>query len=156
MDWAVAGAVAGAAVRGTEMAPDPKDVLVLAACAAEAIARIVGHDRRDMVGTSLIDQIRRNPFSVVLLDEFEKSHPQVWDLFLQVFDDGRLTDQQGMTADFRNRIIILTSNLGSALPKGPGLGFVGSPPRVPETVEQAVATAITDVVEPDASGPGRP
>jgi ATP-dependent Clp protease ATP-binding subunit ClpC len=107
----------------------------------ESLARIVGHDRRDMVGTSLIDQIRRNPFSVVLLDEFEKSHPQVWDLFLQVFDDGRLTDQQGVTADFRNCIIILTSNLGSALPKGPGLGFVGSPPRVPETVEQAVATA---------------
>lgn len=107
----------------------------------ESLTRLFGHGRRDVVGTSLIDQIRRHPFSVVLLDEFEKSHPQVWDVFLQVFDDGRLTDQQGMTADFRNCIIILTSNLGAALPKGPGLGFGGTARRVPDTVEHAVTAA---------------
>ncbi|MFM8891223.1 MAG: AAA family ATPase, partial [Planctomycetia bacterium] len=82
----------------------------------ESLARLLGDDERDRAGNALVDQIRRNPFSVVLLDEFEKSHPQVWDLFLQVFDDGRLTDRRGITADFRNCIIILTSNLGSALP----------------------------------------
>ena len=59
----------------------------------------------------------------MLLDEFEKAHPNVWDLFLQVFDDGRLTDRSGNTADFRHAIIILTSNLGSRIPRGPSLGF---------------------------------
>ncbi len=66
---------------------------------------------------------RKDPFSVVLLDEFEKAAAPIWDLFLQVFDDGRLTDQQGRTADFRRCIVILTSNIGSALAHRPGLGF---------------------------------
>jgi ATP-dependent Clp protease ATP-binding subunit ClpC len=60
---------------------------------------------------------------VLLLDEFEKAHDQVWDIFLQVFDDGRLTDLRGRTVDLRHCVIILTSNLGSAIPRGPGLGF---------------------------------
>jgi len=72
---------------------------------------------------ALVDRIRRQPFSVILLDEFEKAHPNVWDVFLQVFDDGRLTDRQGATADFRHAIIILTSNLGGAIPSGVSLGF---------------------------------
>jgi ATP-dependent Clp protease ATP-binding subunit ClpC len=72
---------------------------------------------------SLASAIRRQPFSVVLLDEFEKAHPRVWNLFLQVFDDGRLTDAAGETADFRNSIIILTSNLGATLASGERLGF---------------------------------
>jgi len=74
-------------------------------------------------GGSLAAAIRRQPFSVVLLDEFEKAHPRVWNLFLQVFDDGRLTDAAGETADFRNSIIILTSNLGAMLASGERLGF---------------------------------
>ncbi len=74
-------------------------------------------------GRSLVGQIRRQPFSVVLLDEFEKAHPNVWDLFLQVFDDGRLTDRRGTPADFRHAIIILTSNLGAAIPHGARIGF---------------------------------
>lgn len=74
-------------------------------------------------GGSLAAAIRRQPFSVVLLDEFEKAHPRVWNLFLQVFDDGRLTDADGETADFRNSIIILTSNLGATLAAGERLGF---------------------------------
>ena len=63
--------------------------------------------------------MRKQPFSVVLLDEFEKAHANVWDLFLQVFDDGRLTDQLGQVADFRHCIIILTSNLGRHQPPHP-------------------------------------
>lgn len=107
----------------------------------ESLARLLGDGQRDVSGNALVDQIRRHPFSVVLLDEFEKSHPQVWDLFLQVFDDGRLTDPRGLTADFRNCIIILTSNLGSALPAGPALGFGAAPRPAPERVEQAVSRA---------------
>jgi len=73
---------------------------------------------------ALTDRVRRQPFAVVLLDEFEKSHPQIWDLFLQVFDDGRLTDANGHTVDFRHSIIILTSNVGSTLKSDAGPGFV--------------------------------
>lgn len=74
--------------------------------------------------TSLTGRIRQTPFAVVLLDEFEKSHPRVWDLFLQLFDDGRLTDRQGNTADFRHSLIILTSNVGSTVTRRSGPGFV--------------------------------
>ena len=62
---------------------------------------------------------------MLLLDEFEKAHENVWDVFLQVFDDGRLTDVNGRTVDLRHCVIILTSNLGSAIPRGPGVGFTG-------------------------------
>ncbi|GAA0948662.1 ATP-dependent chaperone ClpB [Actinocorallia libanotica] len=64
-------------------------------------------------GGQLTEAVRRRPYSVVLLDEVEKAHPEVFDLLLQVLDDGRLTDGQGRTVDFRNTILILTSNLGS-------------------------------------------
>ncbi|MDQ1250317.1 MAG: ATP-dependent Clp protease ATP-binding subunit ClpB [Actinomycetota bacterium] len=64
-------------------------------------------------GGQLTEAVRRRPYSVVLLDEVEKAHPEVFNVLLQVFDDGRLTDGQGRTVDFRNVILILTSNLGS-------------------------------------------
>ncbi|WP_457642962.1 AAA family ATPase [Persephonella sp.] len=64
-------------------------------------------------GGKLTEAVRRKPYSVVLLDEIEKAHPRVFDLFLQVLDDGRLTDSQGRTVNFRNTIIIMTSNIGS-------------------------------------------
>jgi ATP-dependent Clp protease ATP-binding subunit ClpB len=64
-------------------------------------------------GGQLTEAVRRRPYSVILLDEVEKAHPEVFDLLLQVFDDGRLTDGQGRTVDFRNAIIVMTSNLGS-------------------------------------------
>jgi ATP-dependent Clp protease ATP-binding subunit ClpB len=70
----------------------------------------VGYDE----GGQLTEAVRRRPYTVVLLDEVEKAHPEVFDVLLQVLDDGRLTDGQGRTVDFRNAIIILTSNLGSA------------------------------------------
>ncbi len=74
---------------------------------------------------SLTSRIREQPFSVVLLDEFEKAHPKVWDLFLQVFDDARLTDRSGHTADFRHSIIILTSNAGATISRNASPGFTG-------------------------------
>lgn len=64
-------------------------------------------------GGQLTEAVRRRPYGVVLLDEVEKAHPEVFDILLQVLDDGRLTDGQGRTVDFRNTILILTSNLGS-------------------------------------------
>jgi len=64
-------------------------------------------------GGKLTEAVRRRPYSVILLDEIEKAHPRVFDLFLQVLDDGRLTDSQGRTVNFRNTIIIMTSNIGS-------------------------------------------
>ncbi len=71
-----------------------------------------------------MERIRKQPFSVVLLDEFEKAHPNVWDLFLQVFDDGRLTDANGRVADFRHAIVILTSNLGATSHHVADIGFL--------------------------------
>jgi ATP-dependent Clp protease ATP-binding subunit ClpB len=70
----------------------------------------VGYDE----GGQLTEAVRRRPYSVVLLDEVEKAHPEVFDILLQVLDDGRLTDGQGRTVDFRNTLMVLTSNLGSA------------------------------------------
>ncbi|RGP35026.1 AAA family ATPase, partial [Pseudotabrizicola alkalilacus] len=64
-------------------------------------------------GGVLTEAVRRRPYSVVLLDEVEKAHPDVFNVLLQVLDDGRLTDGQGRTVDFRNTLIIMTSNLGS-------------------------------------------
>ena len=64
-------------------------------------------------GGYLTEAVRRRPYSVILLDEVEKAHPDVFNVLLQVLDDGRLTDGQGRTVDFRNTVIIMTSNLGS-------------------------------------------
>lgn len=71
----------------------------------------VGHEE----GGQLTEAVRRKPYCVVLLDEIEKAHPDVWNILLQVLDDGRLTDSQGRTVDFKNTILIMTSNLGSDL-----------------------------------------
>ncbi|WP_297630081.1 ATP-dependent chaperone ClpB [uncultured Clostridium sp.] len=65
-------------------------------------------------GGQLIEAVRRNPYSVVLFDEIEKAHPDVFNMFLQILDDGRLTDNKGKTVDFKNTIIIMTSNIGSS------------------------------------------
>ncbi|HLL17017.1 MAG TPA: AAA family ATPase [Pyrinomonadaceae bacterium] len=89
----------------------------------DALDRILGEQSDTAESTALVNSIRKQPFAVVLLDEFEKAHPQVWDLFLQVFDDGRLTDRRGNTADFRHCVVIMTSNLGATLPHGAGIGF---------------------------------
>jgi len=88
-------------------------------------------------GGQLTEAVRRRPYSVVLLDEVEKAHPEVFDLLLQVFDDGRLTDGQGRTVDFRNTIFILTSNLGSNFLVDPDLSWQDKKIAVNETVRQA-------------------
>ena len=72
-------------------------------------------------GGQLTEAVRRRPYSVILLDEVEKAHPEVFDVLLQVLDDGRLTDGQGRTVDFRNSILILTSNLGTRADRRPDL-----------------------------------
>ena len=76
-------------------------------------------------GGQLTEAVRRRPYQVVLFDEIEKAHPDVWNAMLQILDDGRLTDGQGRTVDFRNTVIIMTSNLGTEFGrKGGALGFV--------------------------------
>ncbi|QWT25212.1 ATP-dependent Clp protease ATP-binding subunit [Subtercola sp. PAMC28395] len=85
----------------------------------------VGYDEAGQ----LTERVRRNPYSVILFDEIEKAHPDVFNLLLQVLDDGRLTDGQGRTVDFRNTVIIMTSNLGSEFlaSRGGAIGFVADP-----------------------------
>jgi ATP-dependent Clp protease ATP-binding subunit ClpC len=78
-------------------------------------------------GGQLTEAVRRKPFSVILFDEIEKAHPDVFNTLLQILEDGRLTDSQGRTVDFKNTIIIMTSNLGTRdIQKGPGIGFATS------------------------------
>ena len=87
-------------------------------------------------GGQLTEAVRRRPYSVVLLDEVEKAHPEVFDILLQVLDDGRLTDGQGRTVDFRNVILILTSNLGSQFLIDQDLPFSERKAAVMEIVRQ--------------------
>ncbi|MFF7500597.1 ATP-dependent chaperone ClpB [Streptomyces lavendulae] len=85
-------------------------------------------------GGQLTEAVRRRPYSVVLLDEVEKAHPEVFDILLQVLDDGRLTDGQGRTVDFRNTILILTSNLGSQFLVDPATSAEDKKARVLDVV----------------------
>ena len=83
----------------------------------------VGYDE----GGQLTEAVRRRPYQVILFDEIEKAHPEVWNVLLQVLDDGRLTDAQGHVVDFRNAVIIMTSNIGTELAvRGGALGFGGA------------------------------
>ena len=88
-------------------------------------------------GGQLTEAVRRRPYSVILLDEVEKAHPEVFDVLLQVLDDGRLTDGQGRTVDFRNTILILTSNLGSHILIDPALSQEEKENAVQQLVRQA-------------------
>lgn len=92
-------------------------------------------------GGQLTEAVRRRPYSVILLDEVEKAHPEVFDLLLQVLDDGRLTDGQGRTVDFRNTILILTSNLGSEFLVDPDLSW--------EDKRNAVNAAVRNAFKPE-------
>ncbi|MFZ0380745.1 MAG: AAA family ATPase [Solirubrobacteraceae bacterium] len=74
-------------------------------------------------GGQLTEPVRRRPYSVILLDEIEKAHPEVWNVLLQVLDDGRLTDGEGRTVDFTNTVVVMTSNLGAGQAKRRGVGF---------------------------------
>ncbi|WP_166880763.1 MULTISPECIES: AAA family ATPase [unclassified Salinibacterium] len=88
-------------------------------------------------GGQLTEAVRRRPYSVILFDEVEKAHPEVFDVLLQVLDDGRLTDGQGRTVDFRNTILILTSNLGSPILIDPTLAWDEKKQAVLDLVRQA-------------------
>jgi ATP-dependent Clp protease ATP-binding subunit ClpC len=79
-------------------------------------------------GGQLSEPVRRRPYSVILLDEIEKAHPDVWNVLLQVMDDGRLTDGEGRTVDFSNTVLVMTSNLGAAKAKR-ALGFTAAAPQ---------------------------
>ncbi|WP_326766423.1 ATP-dependent chaperone ClpB [Streptomyces sp. NBC_01591] len=92
-------------------------------------------------GGQLTEAVRRRPYSVVLLDEVEKAHPEVFDILLQVLDDGRLTDGQGRTVDFRNTILILTSNLGSQ--------FLVDPLAKPEEKKERVLEVVRASFKPE-------
>src|SRR5665811_2006851 len=91
-------------------------------------------------GGQLTEAVRRRPYSVLLLDEVEKAHPEVFDILLQILEDGRLTDAQGRTVDFRNTILILTSNLGSQ--------FIADPNLTEEQRYDAVMTAVRHAFKP--------
>ena len=97
----------------------------------------VGYDE----GGQLTEAVRRRPYSVVLLDEVEKAHPEVFDILLQVLDDGRLTDGQGRTVDFRNTLLILTSNLGS--------NFLVDPLLDPEKKRDSVMAVVRSSFKPE-------
>ena len=102
-----------------------------------AVARLIGAPPGYVgyeEGGQLTEAVRRRPYCVVLLDEVEKAHPETFDILLQVLDDGRLTDGQGRTVDFRNVILVMTSNLGSAYLVDPTL----SEPDKRESVLAAV------------------
>jgi ATP-dependent Clp protease ATP-binding subunit ClpB len=92
-------------------------------------------------GGQLTEAVRRRPYCVVLLDEVEKAHPEVFDVLLQVLDDGRLTDGQGRTVDFRNTILILTSNLGSQ--------YIADPAMDERSKRDAVMTAVRTSFKPE-------
>ncbi|MFC7505033.1 ATP-dependent chaperone ClpB [Nocardioides sp. CPCC 206347] len=97
----------------------------------------VGYDE----GGQLTEAVRRRPYSVVLLDEVEKGHPEVFNILLQVLDDGRLTDGQGRTVDFRNTILILTSNLGSQ--------YLVDPTLEPEAQREGVMATVRKAFKPE-------
>lgn len=92
-------------------------------------------------GGQLTEAVRRRPYSVVLLDEVEKADPEIFDILLQVLDDGRLTDGQGRTVDFRNTILILTSNLGSQ--------FLADPDLTPEEKRESVMPVVSAAFRPE-------
>ncbi len=98
----------------------------------------VGYDE----GGQLTEAVRRKPYSVILLDEIEKAHPDVFNVLLQVLDDGRLTDNKGRTVDFKNTILIMTSNVGSDIIQGymDRLPSVGRPGAEPAEEMRAIAT----------------
>ncbi|MEV5570680.1 ATP-dependent chaperone ClpB [Spirillospora sp. NPDC052269] len=109
-----------------------------------AVARLVGAPPGYVgyeEGGQLTEAVRRRPYSVVLLDEVEKAHPEVFDILLQVLDDGRLTDGQGRTVDFRNTILILTSNIGSQ--------FLVDPALENGAKREAVMTAVRNSFKPE-------
>ena len=106
----------------------------------------VGHDQ----GGQLTERVRRAPWSVVLLDELEKAHRDVWSVLLQVMEEGTLTDSQGRKTDFRNTVLVMTSNLGSQrFAQGPGLGFAPPDPGQRTQLERQVLSDARSTFSPE-------
>src|SRR6478736_4275396 len=106
-----------------------------------SVARLIGAPPGYEEGGQLTEAVRRRPYSVILLDEVEKAHPETFDILLQVLDDGRLTDGQGRTVDFRNVILVMTSNLGSQ--------YLVDPTLAPEAKREAVMAAVRQAFKPE-------
>ena len=104
-------------------------------------------------GGQLTEAVRRRPYSVVLLDEIEKAHEDVWGILLQILDEGRLTDSRGRTADFRNAVLVMTSNVGARtiVSRRPALGFApeGGAEKSREKLEAAVLEELRQVFRPE-------
>ena len=106
-------------------------------------------------GGQLTEAVRRQPYSVVLLDEIEKAHPEVFNILLQVMEDGRLTDSQGRIVDFKNTVIIMTSNIGAAQISGDsGIGFrsatkLDEDARAYESMKNRVTEEMKKVFRPE-------
>lgn len=106
----------------------------------------VGHEE----GGQLTERIRRSPYAVVLFDEIEKAHPDIFNILLQVFEDGILTDSLGNTVDFKNTIIIMTSNIGARfIQKRGALGFQASAEATREKIEEMVMSAVRQTFNPE-------
>ena len=103
----------------------------------------IGHEE----GGQLTEAVRRQPYSVILFDEIEKAHPQVFDLLLQILEDGRLTDAHGRTVDFSNTLIILTSNAGTAQLARSDIGFLASQPEQTEAATARISTIVMPVLK---------
>lgn len=102
-------------------------------------------------GGQLTEKVRRKPYSVVLFDEIEKAHPDVFNMLLQILEDGRLTDSQGRTVDFKNTVIIMTSNVGARLitEKQKSLGFITENEKAQENTKELVLGELKNVFRPE-------
>jgi ATP-dependent Clp protease ATP-binding subunit ClpC len=101
-------------------------------------------------GGQLTEQVRRRPYSVVLFDEIEKAHPDVWNSLLQLLDDGRLTDGQGRVVNFRNTVVVMTSNVGTEFVKRSGaLGFSSMRDEEEETTHKRIEEALKNTFRPE-------
>lgn len=101
-------------------------------------------------GGQLTEAVRRRPYRVILFDEIEKAHPDIWNTLLQILDDGRMTDGQGRTVDFRNTVIIMTSNLGTDFTKrGGALGFIRDGSEEAIADHQRIEKAMRDTFRPE-------
>ncbi len=112
---------------------------------ADSARKILG-DPYSPESETLASRVRKEPFSIVLLDEFEKANSSIWDIFLQVFDDGRLTDYTGSTVNFRHTFIFLTTNLGATSHQGARMGFS---PSASQFAEAQVLRAVNATFRPE-------
>jgi ATP-dependent Clp protease ATP-binding subunit ClpB len=117
-----------------------------------AVARLIGAPPGYVgyeEGGQLTEQVRRRPYSVILFDEIEKAHPDVFNIFLQILDEGRLTDGKGRTVDFKNTVIIMTSNIGSHMIHEAMTGARGGESKLPEDLKQRIRAILLENFRPE-------